>query len=133
MLRSSTCDFFQAIALIWVTATFMIVPQELHDISWSIALHGKVGDEDVIPIFTSTSSMSSPILGPTSDFPAPPRRIRPDKNRPRVDIDMDTIVMSMQSFLDELHSKFKNLPDPVCALYMCSPLGVMYVAARPVL
>lgn len=120
------CNCFQAVALIWVTATIMIVPRELHDISRNIALHGKVGDKDVIPIFTSTSSTSSPILGATSDFPAPTRRIRPDKNRPRVDIDMDTIVMRMRSFLAELDNKFKNLQNTVCGLCVCvcSPLGV---------
>lgn len=116
---SFTFDFFQVVALIWVATTMMILPRELHDISQTIALHGKVGDEDVIPVFTSTSTStstsSSSVLGPTSDFPAPTRRVRPDRNRPRVEIDMDTIVTRMRSFLDELDSKFRNLPDPVCA------------------
>lgn len=44
------------------------------------------------------------------------RRPRPDKNRPRAEISMDTIVANMRSFLDELDAVYKSIKDPVSFL-----------------
>ena len=95
----------------------MILPRELNDISVAISHHDKEGDGSRIPMAPVLPSSLSSAPYVAADFPVLPRPVRPDKNRPRAEIDMDTIVRRMRSFLDELDSKFKDLPNPVSGCF----------------
>ncbi|CAN0495646.1 unnamed protein product, partial [Ectocarpus sp. 12 AP-2014] len=96
------------LVMLWVQLTIMLVPTELDDINEALSPHHKE-DNSLDERATELGGGSRDIL---PDMPVQKRRPRPDKNRPREQISMDTIVYNMRSFLDELDRVYKAIENP---------------------
>ncbi|CAB1121489.1 unnamed protein product [Ectocarpus sp. CCAP 1310/34] len=96
------------LVLLWVQLTIRLVPKELHDINKAISPHRKE-DNSLDERATELGGGSRDKL---PDTPVQRRRPRPDKNRPREQTSMDTIVYNMRSFLDELDRVYKAIENP---------------------
>ncbi|CAN0279622.1 unnamed protein product [Ectocarpus sp. 13 AM-2016] len=91
--------------MLWVQLTIMVVPTELHDINKAPSPH----HEEDNSLDERATELGRDIL---PDMQVQKRRPRPDKNRPREQISMDTIVYNMRSFLDELDRVYKAIENP---------------------
>eukprot|EP00904_Undaria_pinnatifida_P009580 jgi/Undpi1/5752/HiC_scaffold_2.g01026.m1 len=98
----------QLLAVLWVAVTIVFIPKELAGIKQSFS-NQHTGDDAGA---TSPTGVNAQGGLWENESVAPPKRVRPDSNRPRGEISMEEITSNMRSFLSQLNSVYKDIQGP---------------------